>query len=78
MAGLKSTKPDLDTGVSDGLGDGGQSCVVGGGASEPVGDVAHGQSRIQVSPSDGRAGAAVAKGLQRISRGFPHTLVSQC
>ena len=78
MAGLKSTTPDLDTGVANGLGDGGQSGVVSDGASEPVGDVAHGQPRIKVGPSDGRAGAAVAKGLQRVSGGFPHAFVSQC
>ena len=37
------TSYKLDAGVADGLGDGGQSGVVGDGASEPVGDVAHSQ-----------------------------------
>ena len=65
----------LSTGVADGLGDGGQSGVVGDGALEPVGDVAHRQSRIEVGPSDGRASAAVAKGIQRVSGGLTHTFV---
>ena len=58
--GCRGDRPYLDTGVADGLGDGGQSGVVGDGASEAVGDIAHGQPRIEVGPSDGRASAAVA------------------
>ena len=36
-------RPFLDTGVSDGLGDGGQSGIVGERTTETVGDVAHGK-----------------------------------
>ena len=67
----------LDTGVSDGLGDGCQSGVVSNCLTETVGDVAYSEARFEVGPSYRSACAAVAKSLQWVTNRFAHTFVGQ-